>query len=399
MPRCGGGDGHAATDGHRTASGGRGSAEFRTACRSGKRQGRCASPGRSAAGALLILPFAIPTMLAPMEGVTHPLFRELTARRGGVGVVCTEFVRISNSPLGPEALRREVVRCEAAPLSVQVMGRDGEAMAEAASVIARAGADVVDVNMGCPTRAAAKGGVGAAMLKDPRLVYEVLSRMRAVVPGLLSAKIRAGFDDATHVVEIAETVQRAGADFIVVHPRRRCDHYEGVADWRIIRTLKEALAIPVVGNGDAWYAADVLRMREETGCDAVMLGRPALRNPWIFVQVDELRRGAPVSRPSGAQLAAHIAQTAELYRPRFGKGAIGMLKELVRWCGRAVDDDKSYVRAAMRCATIDEMLAVTDRLVRPLPAEAIDLGPHGELQRERSGSAAAASDGTSSAAA
>ena len=193
-----------------------------------------------------VAPFgwAHPTMLAPMEGVSHPEFRRIFAERGGIGVVCTEFVRISRAPLHLESLAKHVVKAPGTPLSVQVMGNDAAKMADAAASVAHAGADVVDINLGCPAPRAVRKGVGAAMLKDPELLFSVLSSMRQRVDCLLSAKIRAGFEDAEHVVHIGRTVEKAGADFLVVHPRRRADFYEGVADWRIIRTLKDALGIP-----------------------------------------------------------------------------------------------------------------------------------------------------------
>ena len=332
-------------------------------------------------------PFASATALAPMEGVTHPLFRGLIARRGGVGLLCTEFVRISRAPISGKALRRAVVKADGVPLSVQVMGNEADKMAEAAQLVAEAGADVVDINMGCPTPRVVRKGVGAAMLKNPDLLFEVLSAMRQAVPGLLSAKIRAGFDDAANVVGIAKLVQQAGADFIAVHPRRRMDFYEGVADWRIISVLKSELSIPVVGNGDVWYAADALRMQEQTGCDAVMMGRPAMRNPWIFEQVADLRRGRPPRRPAGADVVAWIDEVARLYEPEFGRGALGKLKELVRWLGRAVADEGHYRKAALRASTTDELVQVSHQHLCSMPSSRIDLAAQPTLGFERSGGA------------
>ena len=245
-------------------------------------------------------------MLAPMEGVTHPELRTIFAELGGVGVVCTEFVRISSSPVTRKNLLKEVIKSPGVPLSVQVMGNDPAKMAEAAGWVAEAGADAIDINLGCPAPRAVRGGVGSAMLSNPKLLFEVLVAMRAAVPGVLSAKIRAGFDTKDHVLEIGQLVEAAGADYIVVHPRRRIDFFEGVADWRPIALLKDKLRIPVVGNGDCWYATDALRMESETGCDGVMIGRPALRNPWIFAQIEALRAGRPPFRPSGRDLFEHL---------------------------------------------------------------------------------------------
>lgn len=334
------------------------------------------------------LPWAHPTMLAPLEGVSHPELRAIVAERGGVGIVCTEFVRISRAPLSAKALRREVVKHPLVPLSVQVMGNEADKMAEAAAVVAEAGADVVDVNMGCPMPRIVKKGVGAAMLESPELLHDVMSRMRARTPVLLSAKIRAGWDDAEHVLRNAKIVEAAGADYLVVHPRRRCDFYEGVADWRIIRVLARELSIPVVGNGDVWYAADALRMERETGCRAVMLGRPALRNPWIFEQVADLRAGREPYRPSGGDLLAHLEGVRARYEQAFvGSNVLGKLKELVRYMARAVDDGGAFGRVAMRAPDTDALLREAEAALAHRTPEQIDLDAHGALALERSGSA------------
>jgi tRNA-dihydrouridine synthase B len=338
------------------------------------------------------LPWANGTLFAPMEGVTHPALRDLMAARGGLGLVCTEFVRISRAPLSTKGLLREVVRSPGVPLCVQVMGNEAEKMAEAAGAVAAAGADVVDINLGCPAPRAVRGGVGAAMLKDLDLLHEVLAAMRARVPGLLSAKIRAGFDRADRVVEIGRRVQDAGVDYLVVHPRRRADFFDGVADWRSIRLLVEALDVPVVGNGDVWYAADALRMEQETGCAAVMIGRPALRNPWIFQQVEALRAGRRPPEPDGAAVCDFLLDTVEVLRRAFppppGRaargGPIGKVKELVSYLARAVPDP-SLRRDALRAPTLDAILEQFETRVRPLPASGLDLDVEGRLGLERSG--------------
>lgn len=325
-----------------------------------------------------------------MEGVSHPAFRAMMAAKGGLGVVCTEFVRVSRGPLSPVALRREVVKVEGVPLSVQVMGNDADKMAEAASVVAEAGADVVDVNLGCPMPRVVRKGVGAAMLKDPKLLAEVLESMRSATPGLLSAKIRAGFDDAENVVAIAKTVESTGVDFIAVHPRRRCDFYTGVADWRIIRVLRDELSIPVVGNGDVWYAADALRMERETGCDAVMIGRPAIRNPWIFEQIEALREGREPFAPSGADVMTHLRDLRSRYAEEYGdpdRGILGKLKETAKYLMRGVPGSESWDREALRCASVDAMFDALDARLSPMRAEDLDLDAHGRHGLERSGSA------------
>lgn len=322
-----------------------------------------------------------------MEGVTHPLFRALMSERPGLGVLCTEFVRITDDEVAPHKLAREVVKVAGVPLSVQVMGRDVVRMAEAAKAVSDAGADIVDINLGCPSRNATKGGVGAAMLKEPKVLHQVMVAMRKNTPGLLSAKIRAGFDNAEHVVELARIVQDTGADFIAVHPRRRVDFFNGVADWRAIKMVKEALSIPVIGNGDIWYAADALRMQEQTGCDGVMMGRPALRNPWLFEQLACLRSGQPPPQPNGQDVMTYIQEVTQRYRAAMGVNAAeGKLKEILRYMLRAVNDNGVMRTQALRARTLDATVQACEGLCQ-LPAEALDLDAHGLLKFEQSGSA------------
>ncbi len=322
-----------------------------------------------------------------MEGVTHPALRELMAARGGIGVVCTEFVRITSNPLGAGTVKKHVVRPSQGALSVQVMGNDIDQMADATRIVSQAGADIVDINLGCPAPRAVRKGVGSAMLKDLKLLEKVLQAMRASTELPLSAKIRAGFDDASHVLDVARVVEDSGCDFIAVHPRRRIDFYQGVADWRIIARLSETLHIPVIGNGDIWYARDALRMQEETGCAGVMLGRPALRNPWVFVQIAALRAGQPTFRPSGSDVIAHINELAECLAAQFPtKNYLGMLKEQMRYIGRAVDDGGAFIKSVCRQESKEGLLGYCEEFFAYLSASQLDLGAEsGEL--ERSGSA------------
>lgn len=329
-------------------------------------------------------------MLAPLEGVSHPVFREMIAHKGGVGIVCTEFVRIGTNPVSEKSMDKHVVKAPGVPLSVQVMGTHVETMADAAELMANAGADVVDINLGCPSPRVVRKGAGSAMLKDPALLYDVLCAMRERVPGLLSAKIRAGFDESESVVRNALTVQAAGADYLVVHPRRRCDFYTGVADWRIIKTLKDALDIPVIGNGDVWYAEDVQRMRDETGCDAVMMGRPALRNPWIFAQAAALAEGSAPFHPDGNDLADWMCDVHARYTETFAdykRGPIGKIKEILTYIGRAVRDENHFRTTVLRINNLDEIMVYLEDYLRPLTSTDLDLSAHAHAPLELRGSA------------
>jgi len=311
-----------------------------------------------------------------MEGVTSAAVREVLAGYGPVGLVCTEFVRISGDRISPSYLRKQVERLPTVALSVQVMGNDPELLAEAGAVVARAGADVVDLNLGCPTACAARKNVGAALLKQPALLARLLGTMRRGVPGLLSAKLRAGFDTADDAVSNARLVQDSGLDYLAVHPRRRVDHYRGTADWRIVAEIKRELTIPVVGNGDIWYAESALRMFEETACDAVMLGRPALRNPWIFRQIAELLAGQEPYRPTGPDLAGHFLRLAGALGAR-EPGAcnpLGPLKEQLGYLCRSVRDGATLQRRLQRITTLDLFLEAAEEAFGALNVEELDLG-------------------------
>jgi len=335
-------------------------------------------------------PFQPATILAPMEGVTTPEVRALLAGLGPVGLVCTEFLRIHpRTPL--HRVGATVVRAPGAALSVQLMGADPDALAEATRRLVEAGADVIDLNAGCPSRRAVKSGVGAALLRDPAQLGRVAAAMRRATSGLLSAKMRAGFEDAGEALLLGRALADAGVDFVTVHPRRRVDGFVCAADWGIIAELAAALPVPVVGNGDLWYASDAARMRQQTGCAAVMVGRPALRNPWIFRQIAELSAGSPPFRPSGADLVGHLRALHALFGRTAGPAArpLGALKEHLGYLARALPDGGAFRRRALRLEDPAAILALAERELGQLPPEALDLAAPGHFALERSGGIAA----------
>ncbi|MEO7033008.1 MAG: tRNA-dihydrouridine synthase family protein [Polyangiaceae bacterium] len=233
------------------------------------------------------------------------------------------------------------------------------------------------MNLGCPTNAAVRKGVGAALLKQPELLSRLLTTMRRAVPGLLSAKLRAGFDTTSEALTNARLVQDSGLDFLTIHPRRRIDHYRGSADWRIVALVQSELSIPVVGNGDIWYAQSALQMFEQTRCDAVMLGRPALRNPWIFRQISELLAGREPFRPAGMDVARHLRRLATAYASRAeapSASALGPLKEQLGYLCRSVPDSGALQRRLQRLPTLELLLEAADEGFGAFSAEALDLG-------------------------
>lgn len=332
-------------------------------------------------------PFQPGTVLAPMEGVTNIVIRNALSELGGIGVLCTEFVRISSHAVKPKTVKEAVRKTPGVPLSVQVMGNNSALMAESAELMEKAGADIVDINLGCPTKNAVKGNVGSAMLKDPDLLFDVLSSMREKVKGWLSAKIRAGFDENRHVSHIAKTVQASGADFIAVHPRRRKDFYDGVADWRIIAHLKSILDIPVIGNGDVWYPQDAINMTEQTNCDAVMIGRGALRNPWIFKQIECLKEGMEY-RPGTAEIIHFFTKLQNSFTQAFeGRehATLARMKELLKYFSRVFQDGIEFRTAILRTQNLEDFMSMLLKKLEQSNVENMDF--FGEYKTMKSGSA------------
>lgn len=261
-----------------------------------------------------------PWIMAPMAGITNLPFR-LMVKRLGAGLVNTEMVSAIGLGQGHGKTRRYLQSVdEEKPLSVQLFGSGPESMARAAQFAVEAGADLIDINMGCPVRKVAKTGSGAALLDHPGRVASLLKAVRMSCPVPLTAKIRAGWCPERPVaVEIARVIEDCGADAVIVHPRYATQRYTGHADWGIIREVKEAVRIPVVGNGDVFQAADALRMRRETGCDGVMIGRGAVGNPWIFGQAIDLDEGKPQREPDLDERRDHILEHYRLLRDAVGE--------------------------------------------------------------------------------
>ena len=269
-----------------------------------------------------------PLMLAPMAGVTDLPFR-LLCKEQGAGLVCMEMVSakaIYYNNKNTEALLEIDTREK--PVSLQLFGSDPEIMAAMAHRIEDRPFDILDINMGCPVPKVVNNGEGSALLKNPELVRKIVTAVVNAVDKPVTVKIRRGFDeDSVNAVEIAKIIEDCGAAAVAVHGRTREQYYSGKADWDIIRQVKEAVSIPVIGNGDVTSPETAVALMEQTGCDGIMIGRAVRGNPWLFSEIlHYLETGEHKARPTmeevGEMILRHTRMQVEL------KGEYTALREM-----------------------------------------------------------------------
>ena len=276
-----------------------------------------------------------PFVLAPLAGYTDSPMRRL-ARRFGASMVWTEMVSAEGAVRGGEKTVALLgFHSEERPICVQLFGARPEAMARAATLVERLGPDVVDLNVGCPARKVIKGGAGVALMREPALLSDIAEAVVGATSLPVTAKIRSGWnEDSVNAVEIATLLEERGVAAVTVHPRTRAQGFTGTSDWSVIRDVRRAVDIPVIGSGDVSDPADALRMLEETSCDGVMVGRAALGNPWIFRRCAELASSGRVPPPPGlpermATAIDHLDLMVESKGER--RGVLEMRKHIVAY--------------------------------------------------------------------
>lgn len=309
------------------------------------------------------IPIRPATVLAPMAGVTDTVFRRLIRNQGGCGLLMTEFtsshgvVSTRHAKKPNRNFRYLYFEPEEHPIACQLFGSDPDVMAEAAKVCEDRGFDIVDINFGCPVNKVVKCNGGSGLLRDLPLVEKILQKVRSSIAIPLTCKFRAGWNDHELVaVKMAQMAEACGLAAVALHPRTREQGYSGRADWSRISEVKAAVQIPVIGNGDITTPEDAVRMYRETACDAIMIGRTASSNPWIFKQIqDYIETGAYTVPPEFERY--NMMKTYYLMLRDHGESdAIGKMKQFATYFTHGVRNGSKLRTEIYRAQEVSKIL-------------------------------------------
>jgi tRNA-dihydrouridine synthase B len=300
-----------------------------------------------------------PLILSPMAGVTDYTFRRLIKRRGGVGLVVSEFISVEgltrNNPKSKRQMRFDE---EERPFAVQIFGGQAGRMAMGAEMAEEIGADILDVNCGCPAPKVVKNGGGSGLLRDLPRLEEILKEIKKSITIPLTLKVRTGYSDSTiNVVDVAKMAEQCGVEHIQVHGRTREQGYKGLANWELIKAVKDAVSIPVSGNGDITTIDYGLNRWRETGVDGILIGRGAMQNPWIFRQFQDVLEGSEPYRPDLAEKKAVLLEFFGMCREEMPEiVALGKMKQLAGQFTKGLPGGAQFRQTLYHSHSADEIL-------------------------------------------
>src|SRR3989440_7151132 len=300
-----------------------------------------------------------PLVLSPMAGVTDVSFRRLMKRRGGVGLSVSEFISVEGlTRSNPKSKRQMRFYPDERPFAVQIFGGQPERMRMAAEMAEEVGADILDVNCGCPAPKVVKHGGGSGLLKDHERLETILTQIKKAITIPLTVKIRAGFYDHTiNAVETAKLAEGCGVEHIALHGRTKEQGYRGLANWDLVKQIKETVGVPVSGSGDVMTIEQAFARFRETGCDGVLIGRGAMANPWIFRQIEDVMHGREVFEPTLADKRAILLEYFEMLQQDMPKlPAIGRMKQLAGQFTRGLQGGALFRTALYHSHTVEEIL-------------------------------------------
>jgi nifR3 family TIM-barrel protein len=294
-----------------------------------------------------------------MAGVTDISFRRLLKRRGGVGLTVSEFISVEGLTRNNPKSKRQMRFYEAErPFAVQIFGAQPERMRMAAEMAEEVGADILDVNCGCPAPKVVKHGGGSALLRDLPRLETILTEIKKAITIPLTIKIRAGYSDSTiNALETARLAESCGVEHIALHGRTREQGYRGLADWELVTQIKEAVGVPVSGSGDVTTIEQALTRFSKTGCDGVLIGRGAMANPWIFRQIEDVIQARSPFQPTLEDKRAVLLEYFDMLREDMPQlAAIGRMKQLAGQFTRGLHGGALFRTAIYHSHSVEEIL-------------------------------------------